>query len=250
MITIGQHKTCECGNHYIGSELTLFSSAVNWRSYVAHLLRPHVHGRVLEVGAGMGNNIPHLLGPSVTNWLAMEPDPDYAAIIDRKIAGKRLPPSCQVMSGTLDVLDPTELFDTILYFDVLEHIADDAAELRRAACHLKPRGKLIVLAPAHQFLFSPFDTAIGHYRRYNARSLRAIGPSELQVGVCRMLDSVGFFASLANRIMLRAAHPTRKQIRFWDTVLVPLSRVIDPRIGYLFGKSVAIVWARPDNPDE
>ena len=47
-----------------------------------------------------------------------------------------------------------ERFDTILYMDVLEHIADDRAELacaRPISC--KRAGHLIVLAPAHQWLF-------------------------------------------------------------------------------------------------
>jgi SAM-dependent methyltransferase len=195
------------------------------------------------VGAGLGTNIPHLLNASVTAWLAMEPDPDFAATIGEKIARHELPASCGVIDGTLDMLEPTDRFDTILYLDVLEHIADDAAELRRAARHLARGGKLIVLAPAHQYLFSPFDTAIGHYRRYSATSLRAIGPPELQLALCRMLDSAGLFASLANRLLLRAAQPTAGQIKFWDTTLVPLSRVIDPLTGFSFGKSVLAVWS-------
>jgi SAM-dependent methyltransferase len=161
-----QHRKAGSDVHYAGSELTLFSAAVNWKSYVAHMIGPYIHGRVLEVGAGLGINIPHLLSASVIHWLAMEPDPDLAAVIEQKIRKRELPPSCQVINGTLDAVGLPERFDTILYLDVLEHIADDAAELRHAARHLAPNGTLIVLAPPHRFLFSAFDQAIGHYRRY------------------------------------------------------------------------------------
>jgi len=232
------------GDSYVGSELTLFAAAVNWKSYVARQLGPHVRGRVLEVGAGLGSNIPYLLTSSVETWLALEPDPDLAAVIWQKIGSGELPAVCRSVTGTLDALPPGDVFDTILYLDVLEHIADDAAELRHAARRLAPGGKLVVLAPAHPFLFSPFDTAIGHFRRYTAASLRAAGPPGVQVRLCRMLDSIGFFASLANRVMLRSAQPTPGQIKLWDRAMVPLSRVIDRLTGFAFGKSVLVVWSR------
>ncbi|HVC59474.1 MAG TPA: methyltransferase domain-containing protein [Acetobacteraceae bacterium] len=229
--------------HYIGSELELFSIATNWKGYVARQFSRFVGGRVLDVGAGIGSNIPYLHTPSVTEWTALEPDPVLAAVIAGRIDNGELPASCRVLNGTVDTLAAAECFDTILYLDVIEHIEDDAAELRRAASHLAPHGRLVVLAPAHQFLFSPFDAVIGHHRRYTAQSLRGAGPPGCRVELCRMLDSVGFFASLANRIMLRSEQPSPAQIRFWDRILVPLSRLTDRTSGFTFGKSVAIVWA-------
>ena len=87
------------------------------------------------------------------------------------------PPSCRIAvksaSGTLSELSDSDKFDTILYMDVFEHIEDDRAELERAAAQLAPDGHLIVLAPAHQWLFTPFDESIGHYRRYSRRTLEA-----------------------------------------------------------------------------
>ena len=41
-------------------------------------------------------------------------------------------------------------FDCILYIDVLEHIENDRQELIEAKKRLKPGGRLIILAPAHQ----------------------------------------------------------------------------------------------------
>ena len=57
------------------------------------------------------------------------------------------------------------------------------------------------------------------------------------------LDSIGLFASLANRFMLAAAMPSTRQIAFWDKVLVPVSRVLDNVTGHKFGKSIVVVWA-------
>jgi hypothetical protein len=56
------------------------------------------------------------------------------------------------------------------------------------------------------------------------------------------LDAVGMAASMANRLLLRASMPTQGQILFWDRVLVPASRVIDPLLARSVGKSVVAIW--------
>ena len=61
----------------------------------------------------------------------------------------------------------------------------------------------------------------------------------------RYLDSLGFFLSLANSKLLRQSMPTPRQIGFWDTVVVPISRRLDPLLGYRFGKTVLCVWQKP-----
>jgi SAM-dependent methyltransferase len=227
---------------YIGSELELFSAATNWKTYVASVLGRFIGGRVLEVGAGIGGNITHLHNALVREWTSLEPDGDLARRIEERVAAGELPPTCRVITGTIELINEAAQFDTILYIDVLEHIVDDATELVRACRHLAAEGNLIVLAPAHQFLYSPFDTAIGHHRRYNRTSLRALTPSGCRFDICLMLDCAGFFASLANAILLSNAFPSKRQIDVWDRFLVPISRILDHRIGHRFGKTVVAVW--------
>jgi hypothetical protein len=154
-----------------------------------------------------------------------------------------------VQVGTLAETETAARYDTILYIDVLEHIDDDAAELAAAALRLAPGGNLVVLAPAHQFLFSPLDEAVGHCRRYNARSLTALDPPDCRLRTCLMLDSAGFFASLANAALLRASIPSERQIKVWDGCLVPASRVLDRCTFHRFGKSVVAVWSRTASPE-
>lgn len=146
------------------------------------------------------------------------------------------------MNGTLDALPDDVRYDAILYVDVLEHIEDDAAELRKAQRLLAPHGAILVLAAAHPFLYTPFDRALGHWRRYTRSSLRTIVPPELRVSVLRYLHSAGGLASLANRL-LRQAHPTPSQIAVLDRALVPASRVLDPLLGHRVGTSVLGVLA-------
>lgn len=229
---------------YAGSELALFATAHRWKSYWASMLKRFVAGNVLDVGAGIGSNVLPLVSAGVRGWAALEPDAALVRVMEKAIADGALPALCQPQAGTLADLAPGVRFDTILYVDVMEHIPDDHAEAAMAANRLAPGGRLIVLVPAHQFLFSPFDAAIGHYRRYNRASLLALAPPGCRLEFCRMLDSVGFFASLANKLLLRTAYPTAGQIRLWDRVMVPLSRIVDPLLGYRFGKTVVAVWTR------
>lgn len=224
--------------HYPGGELELFAGAVNWKSYVGSTLRPFIRGRVLEVGAGIGANIPYLYNDRVERWTSVEPDPKLAGRIAEAIG------DCRVVTGTIADIDPVARYDSVLYIDVLEHIADDAGELAAAARHLAEGGKLVVLSPAHPFLFSPFDAAIGHYRRYRAHDLAALTPAGCRLTHCFMLDAAGFFASAANAMVMKSSMPSAAQIRVWDRLLVPVSRVLDRGTGHRFGKTLVAVWSR------
>jgi SAM-dependent methyltransferase len=229
---------------YVGDELEVFAGAVRWKRYFGTQLRPFIRGDVLEVGAGLGSTTKVLYRDAVESWTCLEPDAKLADRLRAEIAADSLLGSraIQVTTGTMADVPLGARFDTILYIDVLEHIENDRAEMLAAMQHLSPRGHLIVLGPAHNWLFSPFDQAIGHFRRYTRSTLRGAAPEELKLVRLRYLDAVGLVASLSNRIVLRSGNPAKSQIRLWDTCMVPLSRLVDPLLGYRVGKSIIGVW--------
>jgi SAM-dependent methyltransferase len=229
---------------YIGNELQLFREAENWKSYYGRIVAPFVGHRVLEVGAGLGATTLHLCRGPERAWTCLEPDDMMADDIAHQISEGRLPSGCKLRRGTVADLDAQDSFDTILYVDVLEHIKEDGAEMRRAAEHLAPGGSLIVLAPAHNWLFTPFDESIGHFRRYDRKTLAAAIAPELTCAVLSYLDSAGLLASLANRLLLHSSMPSRRQILFWDRFLVPVSRRADWLLRFKVGKSVLGIWRK------
>jgi|KBSSwiStaDraftv2_1062776.scaffolds.fasta_scaffold298633_2 SAM-dependent methyltransferase len=229
---------------YEGSELALFAEADHWKRYYRRSLRPFIGSSVLEVGAGIGGTTGVLCAGEHRRWVCLEPDEVLARQLDERIRIGALPASCECRIGALNSIPDSELYDTVLYIDVLEHIERDRDELERATKHLVPGGHLVVVAPAHQWLFSPFDAAIGHFRRYSRRSLGDLDPPGMQVVLARYLDSVGLLASLANRLVLRSAMPTVGQIRIWDNFMVPWSRFLDPIFLYGIGKTIVVVWRR------
>ena len=63
-------------------------------------------------------------------------------------------------------------FDTIIMFDVLEHIEKDDEFLNNEAYGLlKDNGKIIITVPAFQFLFSDHDKFLKHFRRYDKKMI-------------------------------------------------------------------------------
>jgi hypothetical protein len=230
---------------YVGGELDLFAQATNWKRYVRSRLARYVRGNVLEVGAGIGETTRHLCDGTQQSWLCLEPDAALAARLTGLLDRSPLVPKPRVEAATLADLRDGERFETILYIDVLEHIERDREELQRASELLVAGGSIIVLSPAFQFLYSDFDKSIGHYRRYTKRSLAAVFPLGLQRLELTYLDSVGFLASLANRLLLRQALPTANQILFWDRAMIPISRPADHVFRHAFGRSVVAVYARP-----
>lgn len=229
---------------YVGSELDLFAAVKNWKSYWSSQVRPFLGPDILEVGAGIGSNMEFLDPDCSGHTVCLEPDPALTAQLSTRLRERKSHRTSEVVCGTLPSLGGRK-FDAIVYIDVLEHIEGDQDELQTAAAMLKPGGRIVVLSPAHQSLYTPFDAAIGHFRRYDRSMLRAISPKGLQLETLRYLDSVGMFASSANRLFLRQSMPTRSQLQFWDGTMIPISNVIDKFLFYSIGKSILAVWQLP-----
>jgi SAM-dependent methyltransferase len=62
-------------------------------------------------------------------------------------------------------------YDAIILFDVIEHIDDPVNFMSSALYHLKPGGYVFINVPALQSLYSRFDVAVGHCRRYSKATL-------------------------------------------------------------------------------
>jgi SAM-dependent methyltransferase len=229
---------------YQSPDLELFAEANNWKRYWSNSIGAYIKGRVVEVGAGLGVSTEYMVKPEYPEWICLEPDPSFAAHLARRIERGELPRCCSVKCGILTDLTSNAMADTILYIDVLEHVEDDEGEMRAAASHLKRGGHVVVLSPAFNFLYSQFDRAVGHYRRYHKADIKRLTPPDLTLETVFCLDSIGFFASLANRLLLKSSMPTSAQVALWDRVMVPLSRYTDRFFGTMFGKTIVAVWRK------
>ena len=64
-------------------------------------------------------------------------------------------------------------YEVVFLFDVIEHVEHSRELLSAALAHLRPGGRLLVNVPALPGLFSAYDAAQGHLRRYTVQSLSA-----------------------------------------------------------------------------
>lgn len=126
---------------------------------------------ILEAGCGTGGNLAMLATfGKVSGMEPFEPARHYAA--QRTIT--------EIRAGNLPESTgfDGQMFDAVVISDVLEHIEDDVASLRKLKSVLKPSGRLFVTVPAYQFLWSSHDVALHHKRRYGRRQLRTLVESE------------------------------------------------------------------------
>lgn len=229
---------------YIGNELTIFKDAVNWKQYWYDSISKFISGDILEVGAGIGTNTNLILknDSDISSIMSIEPDEKLADQILNNLEGDTS--KVTVLNQYLKDLPNDKKFDTIIYIDVIEHIKDDSKEINKAQLHLKEGGRLIILVPAYNFLFSPFDDAVGHYRRYNKKLLINAIPDDLNMLKLFYLDSLGLCASLLNKFFLKQSYPTRGQILKYDKLIVPISKITDKLILNSFGKSLVGIWKK------
>ncbi len=220
------------------------------------MIRPYMRECILEVGSGIGGNIQALLAtsPKIKKLILVEPDQKmHEQLCDqlREFNDPRLSCVCgdlnsMIKKGSVKNGAANIKVDTILYIDVLEHIKEDRTELERASKLLAKCGRIIVLAPAHNSLYSEFDASIGHYRRYSGKTLRRLTPSDTRLEAMFYLDSAGLLLSVANKLMLRQSTPTTTQISTWDKIIIPASRFIDRALNYRIGKTIVAVYIKTE----
>ncbi len=163
-------------------ELESLARAKNYQQWIYDLILPHLGDRIFEVGAGIGNMSRWL--PIREKLILNEIEPDLRNILTEKMRDRGgNDPRVQVVE--YDVLNPPAEFeplrdiDTIVSFNVLEHIQDDEKFVRSLGSLLTgsrstKQKVLLTLVPSHQWAYGGMDKEFGHYRRYAKKELRRL----------------------------------------------------------------------------
>jgi 2-polyprenyl-3-methyl-5-hydroxy-6-metoxy-1,4-benzoquinol methylase len=237
-------------DNYFGAaqDLERLGTAKHFFDWVLEEFNPYLHGRVLEVGAGLGTITRKLIERySEISVVALEPAENvfvdlasYAALTPRVTAIKQTLAEYYV--------GPEERFETILYLNVLEHIEDDARELRLASEALLPGGAVLVFAPALEPLYSELDYRAGHYRRYSLRRLRNLAiDAGLTVRSVRYFDVLGVPPYFFVYKFLGHGEISGSTLWWYDRIVVPISRLIQRAIPFPpLGKNIILVAVKSD----
>jgi SAM-dependent methyltransferase len=124
------------------SPLAQLRAALQRHSMVAYARRHSARkqGRALDVGCGPGVFLAALRGAGWDVW-GVEPGAQAAAAARRALGP-------QIFHGTLDGAElPQRAFDLVTMWDVIEHLPDPGATLRKLGELLAPGGVLLIQTP-------------------------------------------------------------------------------------------------------
>jgi SAM-dependent methyltransferase len=215
--------------------LDVLSGAARYQEWVFRTVEPFLGRRVLEIGSGVGNMSTWL--PPRERLILSDTDPTLLEILRRRL-GDRVDGA----ATTLAAYDPSrdhpdglvsERLDTIVSFNVLEHVDDDQRALSNLTRILRdgdgpyPR-RLITFVPAHQWAYGTLDAEFGHHRRYSrdglVRLLRTAAPEA--VIRARYFNAVGLPGWLLAGKVLRRRRIDEASVRGFER-LCPLLRPLD-----------------------
>lgn len=225
----------------LASTLDSLDDAVNYRNWIVDLAAPALRGPVLEVGAGHGTFTESLV--AFGDVTAVEPGGHAAELLTSRYATDT---RVTAVSGLVSDLPDAPRYGSAVMINVLEHIADDQGVLREISDRLEPGGTLAIWVPAFQLLYSPFDSKLGHVRRYRKRELETdVGRAGYQVVESRYVNMPGWFSWLLLVRLLRQEPTSPTTVRIFDEWIVPVVRWVESRVRMPFGQSVFLIARKP-----
>jgi SAM-dependent methyltransferase len=127
----------------ITSEEIASDNPIHQRLFKAYVVaKDYIRGQVLEVGCGEGRGIDTLL-PLAESFTAVDKiEPVIAGLQQRFPTGKFMAMNIPPLSGLAD-----NTYDSIVSFQVIEHIQNDALFLKEIHRVLKPGGAALLTTP-------------------------------------------------------------------------------------------------------
>jgi len=196
---------------------------------------PYLGKRILEVGAGVGNQTRYFIDRE--RVVASDVEPHYVEELKRKFGASR---SVRVASFSFPLTEADrqdlrrEQVDTIVCLNVLEHIEDHESTLKDFAAVLPPGGHLVLLVPSLPALYGTLDVHLHHFRRYELEPLRALlQKSGFEVETLRFVNRLAVFGWwLSSRVLRRKVLPKEQLAAF--KLIMPLLKYEEkhpPRFG-------------------
>jgi len=224
--------------------LLAISRAAKFNRWMYNAIRPYCHGRVLEVGSGIGNISSFFVQDNFDITLSDIND-DYIQTLNNRFAG---------VSNVRDVIfldlqdhnfqngnaPMKDSFDTVFLLNVLEHLDDDSQALHNCKMLLRTGGTLIVLVPAYSWLYSKLDQKLRHCRRYTLAVLESLfNKHDFTVRKQFYFNALGIVAWSYAKIFRLSAVPGREMGIYNN--LVPLAKAIDRLLVRKIGLSAIII---------
>ena len=210
------------------------------------MVEPYLGNDSCEVGAGSGT-FTKRIADKVETLVALEPDYDsYKALTSQFSNQSDRVRTIHAGAEALDTVRKDSL-DSVVLVNVLEHLENHKAVMQELARIVKPGGHIIIWVPASELLYSPFDLAVGHFRRYSKLELKALAlDSGLQIVNIQHVNLLGFIAWAGVAKLARQAPTQSGLTRIWDEHVIPKMQRIEKSISVPFGQSLLSVTRVPE----
>ena len=218
--------------------------ATNYNQWTFDQFKEFIHGDILEVGCGVG---------SFTKLITDQSDFDSMYCIDISSAAiehiKKREFSKEIRIECIDLINVTGEYDFIVCMNVMEHVEDDSKFFKKLTGLMKPGGVLFHLVPSHQFLYSNFDKAAGHFKRYDKSMMRKFETGEdvklISQYYFNMIGALGYWA-VYKALKSGNINDTEGEIGLFDKYIVPFSRNFLP-LKTPFGISLISIYKKNNN---
>ena len=202
-------------------------------------IRKFLKDDILEVGAGYGSFTKAYMKNFQFITLTDTDNSSFNLLKKNFINEKKI----NILKSSIKDID--RKFNTLLYFNVLEHVKEDKLEIKNALKKLNDGGHLIILVPAHQKIYSKLDKAVGHYKRYDINFFKENNFENSKIVKLHFLDFFGYVLYHLNKIFFKdETYPTNLKIFIWDKMFTPLTIIVDLLTGYKFGKNILCIYRK------
>jgi SAM-dependent methyltransferase len=231
---------------YPGRDLEAMATASRYHRWILEVFKPHLGRRLVEVGAGSGSFSHLLLGTGPESLSLVEPSKQMYPLLEQSFAARSEAADVRTYNSIFRhvaaELKTTERPDSIIYVNVLEHIADDQVELDVIHQTLNRGGRAFFFVPALPRLYSNFDESIGHYRRYTRRELeeKCTGAG-FKLIHSSYFDLAGVLPWWVKYRLLKASALKPGTVEFYDRYVVPLTKALEGLIKPPLGKNIILI---------
>ena len=227
--------------------LTAMARAEKYNRWRIEKVQPYLGKRLLEAGAGIGNFSKLLLNRE--RLVLIDSEDLYVSRLHRRFGHFG-----HVHIAQADLTQPADFerlldeeLDTIVSFNVLQHIEPDQTVLDNFFRVLQPGGHCVVGVPAGMGFYTGADAELGHYRRYEERELRRkLEAAGFEIVHSERFNRLGALAWWISGKVFRRRTLSPRQILWFDRMVgvVKLLEHVLP----VPGMSLLVVGRRPEQP--